>query len=65
MKLNPECIRDIMRSIGDSEDDMWEYPHKELNEYDPDTVIYHLKQCRELGYVYQMKLFFGPAVVVR
>lgn len=54
MKLNPDCIRDILLSIEDSADFMncFEYRIDEaegipnrLAKYSHDEIIYHIRQC--------------------
>lgn len=57
MKLNPDCIRDILLSVEDSTDStrIFRYSkdsnkHERLSKYDHNTVYYHMKQCNMSDY---------------
>ena len=62
MKLNPDCIRDILFAIEEKtsmktlfyldEDNC----HTIFPNYDLDTVLYHLRQCDMYGYLYNSSL---------
>ena len=51
MKLNPDCIRDILMDIEETTtiDTSWNYdshnPSKRLSQYDKYEVAYHTRQC--------------------
>lgn len=56
MKLNPDCIRDILLTIEDNTGygDEFSYPREKTNypllaKYSENEVRYHLDQCRKSG----------------
>ena len=58
MKLNPDCIRDILLQIEESTDlnTPWEFddehePEGRLSQYTVDEITYHIRQCELSGYV--------------
>lgn len=59
MTLNPDCIRDILLEIEkfSSFGDIYVYdtdnlpPDSFLQNYDVDTVLYHIRQCDLSGYL--------------
>lgn len=70
MKLNPDCIRDILLTVEESPGvhPQIPYPCEEeyarLKSYSKDEVLYHIKQC-ELSYlVTKVSWFLGGACVV-
>lgn len=58
MRLDPDCIRDILIDVENftSPGKFYEYkpgfinPDFKTSQYDSDTVIYHIKQCELSGY---------------
>lgn len=59
MKLNLDCVRDILLDIEEISDGRRNFPVCESNyknvfkicqKYDYDVLFYHLKQCLESGY---------------
>lgn len=65
MKLNPDCIRDILitvESATDSEKSLY-YSKDELlfpmNKYEYNTVLYHIRQCYKAGLIDGLKEFDG------
>lgn len=57
MKLNPDCIRDILLSVEDSTDStrIFRYSkgsdkHHRLSNYDHNEIYYHMNQCNMSGY---------------
>lgn len=60
MRLNPDCIRDILFYIEDTTDyQLWtffprnpqEFDIKLKNDYLPNEILYHLELCEEYGYI--------------
>lgn len=59
MKLNPDCVRDILLSIeeatsmeADFEYEEGREPAERLKKYEPSEVIYHFRQCKLSDYLY-------------
>lgn len=60
MKINPDCIRDILLEVekNSSFHSFYEYTPKSLSsdsylaKYDADTVLYHIRQCDLCGYLF-------------
>lgn len=57
MKLNPDCIRDILLAVEESTDSTQdfhyirdEHCHDQLRKYDHNEIYYHLKQCHMSGF---------------
>lgn len=57
MKMNPECIRDILFTVEESST----YEHAcylyysqfdKLSKYDKDTILYHARICTMYGYIF-------------
>jgi len=72
MKLNPECIRDILFDI-ESETSFgkpFEYEPtrgkitERLLKYEPEEVFYHIKQCELNGYLYNVSWYMDPSCMV-
>lgn len=69
MKLNPDCIRDILLTVEDNStiDSGIQYPDDSLellSKYEPDEVLYHIKQC-ELSYlVTKVERFVGGSCYI-
>lgn len=58
MKLNPDCIRDILLSVEEvtAVDVLFEYNRDErggtrLGRYDHDEIRYHIRQCERSGLI--------------
>lgn len=63
MKLNPDCIRDILLSIEETTDyyTRFEYVpgtsiHGRIQKYSHDEIIYHIHQCRLSGLVFRCEI---------
>ena len=56
MRLNPDCVRDILLVVENetTATHRTAYPSKEFDtldeKYNPDVVLYHVIQCMEYGY---------------
>ena len=56
MRLNPDCVRDILLVVEDETTATHRsaYPSAEFNaldeKYSPEVVLYHVIQCLEYGY---------------
>lgn len=57
MKLNPDCIRDILLTVEDTTDSntSFEYDTKsdkpqKLRKYDHNEIMYHMNQCNLSGF---------------
>ena len=53
MKLNPDCIRDILISVEEATDgvnlfqyDIQEVTYKRMKKYEHNEIIYHIRQCK-------------------
>lgn len=72
MKLNPECVRDILLEIEKVSlyGKMYFYDGENLSEdsylakYDFDTVIYHIRQCSWIGYLVGVKWGISDGVYI-
>ena len=58
MKLNPDCIRDILLAVEDTVDGtrIFEYSatepvHSRLRAYDHSEILYHFRQCSMAGLI--------------
>ena len=60
MRLNPDCIRDILFYIEDTTDyQIWtfflrsskDFDIQLKNNYSPNEILYHLELCEEYGYI--------------
>lgn len=58
MKLNPDCIRDLLLTIEANTDysNCWDFDvncvnQKPLNRYSFDEVVYHIHQCQKSGLI--------------
>lgn len=66
MKLNPDCIRDILLVIENTttyEQD-WDWDFNTLNEpllssYSHDEILYHISQCNKAGLIDGCEFYFG------
>lgn len=63
MKLNPDCIRDILLTVEDvtSPHVFMNYPdeYPRLSNYSQDEVIYHIKQCDMSGFFTKVSWYIG------
>ncbi|MCI8432427.1 MAG: DUF2513 domain-containing protein [Lachnospiraceae bacterium] len=65
MKLNPNCIRDILIAVETHSDfhHRTEYkqeaPFDSLSAYSHEEIIYHIKQCDESGLIYDVHYYNG------
>ncbi len=69
LKLNPDCIRDILLTIEEVTDfnNAFEYPeneHERLEAYPENEVLYHLKQCNEHKLVLKYQFFMDNTIGV-
>ena len=68
MKMNPDCVRDILIEIEEKADGInyfcfascdsicsRETPNRLIGKYSREEVIYHIVQCHESGFFVQMK----------
>jgi len=58
MRLNPDCIRDLLMTIEETTTyyNLFSYDpenncHERLKEYSEDEILYHLRQCNETGFL--------------
>ncbi|MEG0998008.1 MAG: DUF2513 domain-containing protein [Clostridiales bacterium] len=67
MKLNPDCIRDILLAVEEVADGENELIIEEdqipdsLSAYSFNEIFYHSKQCKSSGYFEDMRVFIVPA----
>ncbi|WFR64322.1 DUF2513 domain-containing protein [Paenibacillus amylolyticus] len=65
MKLNPDLIRDILLTVEENTSLTKQMTYEPgsnfelLNNYSPDEVTYHIKQCELSGFFYKVKWFTG------
>lgn len=59
MKLNPDCVRDILLAVEDTVDyyKLFEYivsdnVHAKLQRYTHDEIVYHVHQCMLAGFIH-------------
>ena len=68
MKLNPDCIRDILLTIEENTDlnSSMDYPndYDRLSKYSNDEVLYHIKQCELSEFVTDIEWFIGDSCSV-
>lgn len=69
MRLDPDCIRDILFDLEDKCDirNFYSFPEDSdrLKKYDPDKVRYHLRQCNESGLISGYTMFLAGNVHIR
>jgi len=69
MKLNPDCIRDILLAIEEdcSFRSTFQFPgnNNRLSSYSEDEVLYHIKQCELSDLVYKVTWFIGGSCCVK
>lgn len=66
MKLNPDCIRDILLTVEEETDysKLWSFgirddPNDKLSAYSYDEIIYHVSQCNQSGFISGYKDYDG------
>lgn len=63
MKLDPDCIRDILLEIENtcSYHKIFSYPCNSefLDKYDEDVVMYHVRQCHLSGLLHKTSFYLG------
>ena len=65
MKLNPNCIRDILIAVEEHSDFHHQTEYKEeapfdsLSAYSHEEIIYHIKQCEESGLICDVHYYSG------
>lgn len=66
MKLNPDCIRDILLVIENTTTyhDSWDWDFDNfdeplLNNYSHEEILYHILQCKKAGLVDGCEFYFG------
>lgn len=72
MKLNPDCIRDVLLAVEEHADHrtFMDFPsespdkYKILSNYQENVVLYHIKQCELSGLVAQVKWFLSGNCLV-
>ena len=71
MKLNPDCIRDILMAIEDVTEynAAFEYTpndqdHKGLTKYSAGEVLYHIRQCELAGLVVDVEHAFSGELMI-
>lgn len=63
MRLNPDCIRDILLTVEESTDfsTRWTYSpqneYKDLINYSANEIFYHIKQCENDGLLLGVKWY--------
>lgn len=66
MKLNPDCVRDILLSVEDQSDFHHETVYRKnnmllerLEKYSHDEIIYHIQQCELANLIYGVDYMDG------
>ena len=65
MKLNPNCIRDILITVEEHSDFHHQTEYKEeeqfdsLSAYSHEEIIYHIRQCEESGLIFDVHYYSG------
>lgn len=71
MKLNPDCIRDILLTVEDTisfgtymhiDSEHNNYPL--LTKYELDYTLYHIQQCELSGLLTKVSWFMGPGCLI-
>jgi len=63
MRLNPDCVRDILLYIEDNEDSLF-YADKPFLDYDFKVFAYHVKQCNGAGLLLGYKEFIDDSIYI-
>jgi len=67
MKLNPDCIRDILLTVEENTDHQRRMVYHKgdkfplLNSYCSNEVVYHIQQCDYAGYFIGFQKYIGGA----
>ena len=70
MRLNPDCIRDILFTVEESTGftSSMRYPSENkfprLNSYSTEEVLYHIKQCEDAYLISQVHWFIGGSCLI-
>ena len=70
MKLNPNCIRDILLTVEDNTGYMKHmiYPESKpyplLDKYDAEEVLYHINQCELTGFFTDVVKFIDRSCTI-
>lgn len=71
MKLNPDCIRDILLAVEEETDgerifhyDRQNQKHSQLAKYDHNEILYHMRQCSISDLIVGFKAFDSGAMVL-
>lgn len=72
MHLNPDCIRDILLEVEDNTSfgKFFEYNPDSINldsklaKYEPETVLYHMKQCELSYYFTEVHWYMDPSCLI-
>ena len=65
MKLNPNCIRDILIAVEEHSDFHHQTEYKEespfnsLSAYSHEEIIYNIRQCEDSGLIYDVHYYSG------
>jgi len=65
MKLNPDCVRDILLTVeentGYNKEMVYASPGQfsKLSKYDHDEIMYHLWQCKDSGLIEGLENIIG------
>src|SRR5690554_6281345 len=71
MRLNPDCIRDVLLAVEDVTDfrTLMRFPGedgaKHLAKYSTDEVLYHIKQCELSGLLSGVSWMMGGSCLIR
>lgn len=70
MKLNPDCIRDILLSVEDNSDFLHATEYKyaspkfpRLSLYSQEEVAYHVMQCKNANLIYDVHFYDGGKTI--
>lgn len=68
MKLNPDCIRDILFVVEENatfSDDVQEETlyQKLIPKYSQEEILYHVRQCEHSGLFLKVNHFFGGFII--
>lgn len=71
MKLNPDCIRNILLAIEESTDfsHYWEYKinvnsFDKLSSYTHEEIVYHIRQCEFSNLIYKVHYYDGGKNII-
>lgn len=70
MRLNPDCIRDILLTVEDntSFEDFLDFEnatdYEQLSSYSTDEVLYHIKQCELSGLLTKVSWYLGGSCLI-